>query len=170
MSQSAETKSKLAPQIFAWSLDYGPAVETGRQTLDQWSRGLFECAHELSLFAMARINEDFEAWRVLVNCTSVGEVVHCHHNFAQKAMEDYAAEAGRLLALMSSLAGSAFGAAAQRATAVAPSRPTQPAAAWELTPAAAPAAAAPRPAATRGRPSSGAKATVERGNSRPREP
>lgn len=159
MPQSAETKSPRSTPMSALGLDYGPAAEMGRRAFDQWTRGMFEYSHELSLFAMAQFNQDVEAWKALASCTSVGEIVHCQFAYAQKATADYAAEAGKLLELITGSAGTAFTASAPGAAAAPEQQPqTGEAPAWQLVPAAPQRGATPR---TRAAPA--AKAPAGRG-------
>ena len=157
MPPSDATRRPPAPSPFARGFDYGAATALGRQALDQWTRAMFEYANELSLFAMGRVGRDFDVWRALVNCSSIGEIVHCQYDFAQRAAEDYASAIGRLSALILGFAGTAFAASA-------PAQPKPPveAAAWQLTPASPAATAAPRPGTTRARHGVAAKTAADR--------
>src|SRR5579872_852660 len=105
MSQSDETSTPRTQPSAASGL---PALEIGRRVLEQWTRGTFAYGHELSLFAMARFNREFETWRALATCRSAEEIIQCQQDFAQKATADYAAEVGKLLQLTIDAAGEAF--------------------------------------------------------------
>jgi len=99
MSQTHETKPFEWPMLMP-DLGYGAALDTGRQALDRWTHGVFECGAELSAFAMARWQEDLESWKALANCRSMDELLQCQCGIVQKAASDYMAEAGKLAQVM----------------------------------------------------------------------
>jgi len=132
---------------------YGTALDTGRQALDRWTHGLFEYSRELNAFAMARWQEDLEAWKALGNCRSLDELFQCQCGFVQKAASDYMAEAGKLTQVMVDAANAALRTAPSQA---APAQ--QP---WDVAPATT-SQAPRRPASSRTRPAAAAQIADDR--------
>ena len=99
MSEIHETKPFEWPMLMP-DLGYGAALDTGRQALDRWTHGVFECGRELSAFAMARWQDDLDGWKALANCRSMDELLQCQCGLVQKAASDFMAEAGKLAQVM----------------------------------------------------------------------
>lgn len=120
---------------------YGTLLDGGRRALDRWTHGVFEWNRELSAFAMARWQEDLEAWKTLGNCRSLDELLQRECGYVQKAAADYMAEAGKLTQVMLEAANAAL------RTEPAQAEPAQPRS-WEVAPSPTP-PAQPRPTSSR---------------------
>ncbi|HXP75058.1 MAG TPA: hypothetical protein VN823_13015 [Stellaceae bacterium] len=99
MSQLAKRSSSQAQAHAEAGLRYETALEIEHRGLEQWTRDIFEYGRELSLFTLARFNQNLGTWRALGNRNNVGEVFHCQCDSAQKETTAHLAEAGKLLQL-----------------------------------------------------------------------
>jgi len=161
MSQTAGSSAAQPPETAGSRADYGAALEIGRRVLEHWTRGIFACAHDLTLFAMARTNQDFETLKTIARSTSVEELLRCQCDFAQKAAADYSAESARLFQLMTDFTGNALATNQQAVTAHADEK-----SAWQVTPSAPPPASPPereRRGGSRPRPIAARQAASDRG-------
>jgi hypothetical protein len=91
-------------------LDYGASLETWRDAMMNWTRGLFDCGNEVSQFVAMRMRNDFEAWKDLARCRSAADFTTYQSVFMQRVMADYLEEAGRMFQLATRVGNVAAGA------------------------------------------------------------
>ena len=94
-------------------------LDFSRQFSDSCNRGVAFLTEEMSRFLQARWQSDFDAWKALVGCRSANEILDCQQRFAERVIDDYFDEIGRLSRLAMDTAAASLS-AFQRPTPSAP--------------------------------------------------
>lgn len=82
-----------AEALAAMAAGAGPAGQFGVF----WAETMTEMSSEVLNFLSRRLHEDAETHRKLMECTDLESFTHVQAEFVQGAIEDYAAETGRLV-------------------------------------------------------------------------
>lgn len=99
---ASETKPSAAPG------QQGPAA-TGQVALQAW----MDMGTEVAQFLWDRLQQDFKTQQALIGCTSLQEMQTIQTAYFTLAQAQYAAEAGRMLALMGRAAAAGLVGSAQ---------------------------------------------------------
>jgi hypothetical protein len=78
--------------------------DAGRQAFASWLQGSSQLAAELGNFARSRMQSDSETAMKLIDCRDMVGIFQCQCQAAEKAVQDYLDEAGRLTELTMELA------------------------------------------------------------------
>jgi hypothetical protein len=101
-----QTAAEAAPS--AAPAQQGPAA-TGQVALQAW----MDMGTEVARFLWDRVQQDFKTQQALIGCTSLQEMQTIQTAYVTVAQAQYAAEAGRMLALMGRAAAAGFVGSAQ---------------------------------------------------------
>ena len=87
---------------------HGPAA-TGQVAVQAW----LDMGTEVARFLWDRVQHDIKTQQALIGCTSLQEIQKIQTEFLTAAQAQYAAEAGKMLALMGKAAAAGLAASAQ---------------------------------------------------------
>jgi hypothetical protein len=87
------------PEGLAGLASLTPAAILGRA----WMEGMAELGSEWTTFVADRIKEDVKTQHALLHCKSVTEAQQVQAAFLQKAIDQYAAETGKLIEMTESI-------------------------------------------------------------------
>jgi hypothetical protein len=96
----AKSGTKEAPRVALMGA-FGPWAEAGAA----WSEALAELGSEMLHFVAERVQEDVAVQQRLIGAANLEEVRHIQAEFVQKAIDQYAAETGRIVEMSGELAG-----------------------------------------------------------------
>lgn len=102
----AKQSSKSAPQSPAkgWNGQLSSLLAVNERAFRSWARGVAAFSEEMTRFTQARLREDTETWQVLAACRNPMDALECQRRYAEKAAEQYLAEAGKLSEIAVSVA------------------------------------------------------------------
>ncbi len=69
-----------------------------------WTQCMADMSSEIASFWATRINEDIRLQQSMLKCTTLSEMQHVQAEFVQKAVAQYQAETGKLIALTGKIA------------------------------------------------------------------
>jgi len=87
-----------------WDGNLASLLAVNERAFRSWARGVSAFTEEMARFTEARLREDNAAWQVLAACRSPLDAFECQRRYAEKATEQYLAEAGKLSELAMTLA------------------------------------------------------------------
>jgi phasin family protein len=100
----AKHSSKSPAAAKGWDGQVGSLLAINERAFRSWARGISAFTEEMSRFTQARLKEDAETWQVLAACRSPMDALECQRRYAEKAAEQYLAEAGKLSQIAVSVA------------------------------------------------------------------
>lgn len=98
-----QTAPKLAPdalEVLAAVVPLAPTAWTSKA----WMDNMTKMGGALASFMAARVKEDLETRQALLQCKTLAEVQHVQTAFMQKAVAQYQAETGKMIAMTTQLA------------------------------------------------------------------
>lgn len=100
----AKQSSKSATPAKGWDGQVSSLLAINERAFRAWTRGVSAFTEEMSRFTQERLKEDAETWQVLAACRNPMDALECQRRFAEKAAEQYMAEAGKLSEIAVSVA------------------------------------------------------------------
>ncbi len=98
------SRSPLHAPAKGWDGQLSSLLAINERAFRSWARGISAFTEEMSRFTQARLREDTETWQVLVGCRNPMDALECQRRYAEKAAEQYLAEAGKLSEIAVSVA------------------------------------------------------------------
>jgi len=88
--------------------DWGAFLSGSQEAYARWLETMVEFSQEIARFAQDRWQEDMAAWASLAGCHNPQEAMACQRQFSAKAAAQYSEEIGKLLQMMTRMAGAGF--------------------------------------------------------------